>query len=144
MSWGRIDDQLDDDPRFWGLDLTAQGLWRRCPLRCLRSESPEVIRALVDREAGADAGRLAQILVDRGLWREAGKGDGWEYACGGFAGWDAISLPARLREAKTAQQSEAGKASAEARRAKWGSPIPKNARNAPTRSHGGRTTNRTG
>ncbi len=130
MSWGRIDDYVDDDPRWWGVGLATRGLWVSCLPWCLRANSPVVTEALVAREAGAEGPGLAQELVAAGLWVEA-PGGAWEYARGGLLGWDGIAVPAELRAAKLAQKSAAGRASAEARSLKYGSAVPLNARNAP-------------
>lgn len=135
MSWGRLDDSFDDDERWLAAALDARGLWTSCLARSLRAQSPEVPQVLVQREAGSDADRLADALVAVGLWVRFE--DHWAYADGGFAGWDAIVLSSQERAALDAQRSAAGRASAEARRAKYGSAVPRGARNAPKRSHKG-------
>jgi hypothetical protein len=140
MSWGKIEDHLDDDPRWVGLDIAARGLWIACLPYALRADAPLVHRAIAHREAGDDTGRLTGLLVAAELWRV--NTQGWEYASGGFAGWDAIAEPADLRAAIHERKSEAGKASAIARRAKYGSAIPTNAPNRLPNST--RSDNRTG
>lgn len=128
MSWGKIDDHLDDDGRLLDLDLAAKGLWLACLPRCLRAESPSIPRTLAEREGGALTAVLAAMLVERGLWLVTE--GGWEYANGGFAGWDAIVEPAAIRQALHDKRSAAGRASVAARVAKYGTSIPPNARNA--------------
>lgn len=132
MSWGKIDDHLDDDERFLGLCLPAKGLFIACLPHCLRANSPRIVRALAEREAREDTDKLAQVLVDRGLWINTE--EGWIHANGSFAGWDAIVMPAAKKAEIDEKRRLAGKASAAARLKKHGTNVPSHARNAPQKS----------
>jgi hypothetical protein len=104
VSWGKIDDHLDDDERFWNLDLRAAGLYLLCAPYCLRSDSPKVSRALAERMGGRSAGSAAQILVGRDIWQA--DGDGWVYSPGS---WETLSIPADKSEAVRLKRAQAGR-----------------------------------
>lgn len=78
MSWGRVDDGLDDNPKFAGIPLAAAGLWLMCLPQALRRSDGFVPSGMPQRFAGADAASLASELVDRNLWELADRG-GWRY-----------------------------------------------------------------
>jgi hypothetical protein len=67
MSWGRIDDRLDDSPKFAGISLEAAGLWLLCQPQALRRGDGLIPLGVPERFAGADAERLIGVLVKRCL-----------------------------------------------------------------------------
>lgn len=77
MSWGRIDDRLDDSPKFAGIDPAAAGLWLLCQPQALRRSDGFVPQGVPERFTGRASKRLIAILVARGLWDETE--GGWIY-----------------------------------------------------------------
>jgi hypothetical protein len=68
MSWGKIDDGLDDSPKFAGIDPAAAGLWLLCQPQALRRGDGFVPQGVPQRFTHRAASRLIAILVARGLW----------------------------------------------------------------------------
>lgn len=77
MSWGRIDDRLDDHPKFAGITLPAAGLWLLCQPQALRRGDGLVPDGIPQRFAGVMASDAIAELVTRGLWETVDLG--WRY-----------------------------------------------------------------
>jgi hypothetical protein len=77
MSWGRLDDTIDDSPKFAGIDLAAAGLWLMCQPQALRRGDGFVPQGVPQRFTKRAAPRLIALLVARGLWDVAD--GGWTY-----------------------------------------------------------------
>jgi hypothetical protein len=81
VSWGRIDDTLDDSPKFAGIDPAAAGLWLLCQPQALRRGDgfvPEGVPTRFAQGRGSHAASvLIGVLVARGLWDEVP--GGWVY-----------------------------------------------------------------
>ncbi len=77
MSWGRIDDRLDDSPKFAGIDPAAAGLWLLCQPQALRRGDGFVPQGVPHRFIKRGASRMITSLVGRGLWDEVD--GGWLY-----------------------------------------------------------------
>jgi len=80
MPWFKVDDHFDDHPKTQGLSLAAIGLWTLCGSFCSRRLTDGLVsrsKAVQYAKGHRTAERLAQELVDAGLWTV--EGDGWRY-----------------------------------------------------------------
>lgn len=115
MTWGKVGDHDDDDPRKLAVSNGALGLyWRVMPYLLRRNE------ALVPLGLAAGRGTPDErsALVDVGLWIPAGT-EGYRLPA---ADWLEISCPEERRGRD--QHVAAGQASAAARRARYGTAQP--------------------
>ena len=117
MSWGKIDDRLDDSPKFAGIDPAAAGLWLLCQPQALRRGDgfvPEGVPTRFAQGRGSHAASvLVAILVERGLWDIVD--GGWVYH--DFAEYQKLS----------GKRSEAGSKGAATRWQRDGKPMAKDA-----------------
>lgn len=113
MTWGRIDDRLDDSPKFAGIDPCAAGLWLLCQPQALRRGDGFVPQGVPQRFVGRAAARIVKILTSRGLWDEVD--GGWVYH--DFAVYSKLH----------GKRSDAGSKGAASRWQTDGKPIAKNA-----------------
>lgn len=76
MSWARLDDNLHDHPKVTGLSLPAIGLWTVCLTWAHRNvnqcrQPGHIPTGTARRFAGSKVNRLAEELVDAGMWEVA-------------------------------------------------------------------------
>jgi hypothetical protein len=109
MSWGRLDDRLDDNPKFAGIDPAAAGLWLLCQPQALRRGDGFVPEGVPQRFIKRNATRIVAVLVVRGLWDEVD--GGWVY--------HDFETYSKLRDTR----SEAGSKGAKARWQNDGKPM---------------------
>jgi len=118
VTWGKVGDDLDDDPRFLGLDPHAAGVFFLCLPYCLRHGDPHIPRTLMIARGGTDDDATA--LCGRAIWVE----DGESIAIAAPL-WADIECPPERRS--SGQHAAAGRASAEARRIRYGTAQPRTA-----------------
>jgi hypothetical protein len=125
MSWGAIDDHLDDDPRWMGLPLAAAGLYLCVMPYCLRARRNFIPSQLIGR-VGSIAGERPEsdALIEAGLWLRVDGGCAYIET-----DWDRITMYEQRQQA-----SEAGKRSAESRLSKYGTAQPSRTATEPTPS----------
>ncbi len=125
MSWVRLDDGLDDHPKFVGLPLDAVGLWTVCLTWAHRGgrskgEAPGFIPAALPARYGATE-RQTAALESAQLWEPVD--GGWQIH--DFASYCAPEgRREEIAEARAAAGSRGGIRSAEVRRAKYGTAAP--------------------
>jgi len=127
VTWGKHDDHGDDDPRWWGCPLAAQGLYWAVLPYCLRKGENFVPVGLCVRTAyPSHEEPMTGPLVVRGLWTEVsddgGQVSGYAYT---ESDWSEIVFPEEERERRREAAKEGGLKSAEARRSKYGSARPR-------------------
>src|SRR5665213_1947871 len=111
VTWGRIDDHLDDDPRWMLIPMASAGLyWCALPY-CLRLDVNFIPAALPRRITYPmqDDPKI-QPLLDVGLWVEADGGYTYDPD-----DWTAIRMPEEKRQEMAEKRSVAGKRGAAAR-----------------------------
>ena len=116
MTWGKVSDHLDDDARFIGISDGAAGLFFMTLPRCLRRREPFIPSSVVESRHSEPAD--VEALLARALWIPAVDG----YAIDELL-WSEISLPSD-HPTSSAQHAAAGRASAEARRERYGTAKP--------------------
>jgi hypothetical protein len=104
MTWGKIDDHFDDDPRFMVASTTALGIFFRTLPRCLRKDDNLIPWAI------ANGYPEAHDVFMAGLWET----DTLGYRV--FPDlWEAIRMPEEKRQEISEKRAEAGKRGAAAR-----------------------------
>jgi len=116
VTWLKVDDHLDDDARFIGISDGAAGLFLMTLSRCGRRDDPFIPLSAVEARR-SEPGDVDALLA-RNIWIAATGGYAIEDAL-----WEEISLPPE-RQSSSAQHAAAGRASAEARRARYGTAKP--------------------
>jgi hypothetical protein len=107
VTWGKIDDHLDDDPRFIGIPLSAAGAYLVTMPRALRADDGGLIPASVVALYPHDA----PTLLERGVW--VAEADGAARVAPDL--WKGIVMPADKRRALSAVRSQAARRGAAAR-----------------------------
>lgn len=123
MAWVRIDDAAPDHPKLVGLDDAAWAMWSRGLCYANRNTTDGRIPkgSLRRLSTSADPARVAQDLVDAGLWHPVD--GGWEvhdYLDYQFSAAEVRASREEASEAKRRAGRAGGVRSGEARRAKQG------------------------
>lgn len=111
MTWGRIDDQLDDDERFWLCPMASIGLYWSALPRCLRRDENFIPDAQLRQMCYRNQeDPVIEPLVRCGLWVKCD---------GGYTfnedDWQQMRIPEEKRQRISQTRSEVGKAGAAAR-----------------------------
>jgi hypothetical protein len=69
MAWVKIDDAIDDNPKWFSASLAARGLWATSIVYASHWRTAgRLPSGWARREAGQDADALTRELVEVGLW----------------------------------------------------------------------------
>ncbi len=110
MTWGKLDDHLDDDPRWMNQSLDVFGLYFRALPYCLRRDANLVPRELLLLLTRDPEEHLAKRLKLAGLWYEVDEG-----FCYADDDWSEMQIPEEKRRYISEVRSRAGKLGADRR-----------------------------